>query len=59
MSERQLQILGECNQILLLAHELHVKLLEHDTSPALPSNDIMTQKIAKLAKKVQQDMKGQ
>lgn len=55
-SAHQLLVLGECNQILLLAHQLHLKALE-PANPAIPlSNGEMTTKIAELARKIQKDV---
>lgn len=58
-TRRQAQVLSECNQILVLSHELHLKLLTPAAATDLPSNIAMTSKIADLARKVQKDMQAQ
>lgn len=58
-SVHQLLILGECNQILLLTHQLHVKALE-PTNPAISlSNGEITAEIAELARKIRKDVQTQ
>jgi hypothetical protein len=54
-SAHQLVLLGECNQVLLLAHQLHLKALYPSHPDVTLSNREMTTKIAELAKKIQKE----
>jgi hypothetical protein len=57
--KKRQDLLQECNQILILAHQLHLKLVEPKAVPNSPSNAAMTSKIVELARKVQKDEEGQ
>ena len=58
-AQRQAAVLAECNQILILAHQLHLKALAPAANPNLPSSASMTSRISELAVKLQKDLQNQ